>query len=249
MKKNNFRIGTSGWSYADWRGRFYPQEIKSNEFLQYYSRRFNTVEINNSFYRLPTAKNIKHWHELTPDDFIFSCKASRYITHMKRLHETEQAVDNLLAIFSSFQKKLGPILFQFPPSWRLNSPLLKKFAASLSKDFDYVLEFRNTSWFCPEIYDLLNSHQIALCFYDYKGYQSPEIITAPFVYLRLHGPKKSAYEGSYSTPKLAEYAQKIASWKNQGKRIYCYFDNDKKSCAPINADCLISLNSKIAKPG
>ncbi|NSL17086.1 DUF72 domain-containing protein [Tatlockia micdadei] len=238
MEKNGLFIGTSGWSYADWKGLFYPNNLRMDELLHFYAGNFNTVELNNSFYKLPTVENVKRWYELTPPDFIFSCKANRYITHMKKLQGTEKNVENLLTVLNHFHEKLGPILFQFPPHWHNNYERLNSFIKNLSKQFNYTFEFRDTSWFSQEIYDLLDANQISLCLYDYRGYQSPEMITAKFVYLRLHGPKQEPYTGSYSEQKLTEYAQKIVSWKKEGRSVYCYFDNDIKSCAPRNASCL-----------
>ncbi|WP_347251870.1 DUF72 domain-containing protein [Legionella sp.] len=244
MENKGLFIGTSGWSYADWSGLFYPKEVKADDFLPFYAQHFDTVELNNSFYKLPSVKNVRRWYELTPSNFIFSCKANRYITHMKKLQGIEKSVDSLLTVLNEFREKLGPILFQFPPYWHYNSARLKSFIENLPKNFNYTFEFRDKSWFCQETYDLLHSHQMSLCLYDYRGYQSPEIITGNFVYLRLHGPRKEAYTGSYKAQTLAEYAQKIMKWRKEGKSVYCYFDNDTKSCAPKDA---IHLEEKVSR--
>ncbi|MFW2570804.1 DUF72 domain-containing protein [Legionella sp. 29fVS95] len=238
MQKNKFYIGTSGWSYDGWVGVFYPEKIKPKEVLPYYAKTFDSVELNNSFYQIPKEKNIKTWLELTPENFVFSCKANRYITHIKRLQETNETVEKLLNAFSHFEEKLGPILFQFPPYWPLNIPRLQEFIESLPHKYLYTFEFRHKSWFCPELYDLLNAHQMALCFYDHKNYQTPEIVTASFIYIRMHGPEIEAYKGAYDDYKLAKCAEKIIHWQNDGKAVYCYFDNDEKANAPQDASRL-----------
>ena len=245
MQKNNFNIGTSGWSYAGWLGNFYPEKIKSSLILPYYSSIFNSVELNNSFYQIPQEKNVKIWAEITPNHFVFSCKANRYITHLKKLEDTKQSVEKLLRAFSHFGEKLGPILFQFPPYWPKNIPRLNTFIEYLPKRYLYTFEFRHTSWFCEELYELLQKHQLSLCFYNHKLFRSPEIITGPFIYVRMHGPNEEAYTGAYEEPTLLEYAQKFINWQKDGKAIYCYFDNDEKANAPKDAQRMYNLLNKL----
>ncbi|WED43547.1 DUF72 domain-containing protein [Legionella cardiaca] len=238
MPKNQICIGTSGWVYSGWIGNFYPEKIKQTQTLPYYAEIFNSVELNNSFYQIPKEKNIKKWLELTPKNFIFSCKANRYITHMKKLQDTTDSVARLLDAFSHFEEKLGPILFQFPPYWPIDLPCLQKFIENLPHQYAYTFEFRHKSWFCESLYELLDTHQMALCFYDFKTYQSPQIVTSPFIYIRMHGPNLKPYQGAYEDQTLLEYAKKISDWQNNGKAIYCYFDNDEKCCAPQDAQRL-----------
>ena len=241
MHTSNFNIGTSGWSYEGWLGNFYPEKIKANQILPYYATILKSVELNNSFYRIPLEKNVKIWREITPPDFIFSCKANRYITHLKRLEDTTESVDKLLNAFNNFEEKLGPILFQFPPYWPINIPRLKAFLEYLPKHLLYTFEFRHKSWFCEELYELLHKHQYSLCFYDHKTYRSPEIVTGNFIYVRMHGPNEQAYTGSYDESTLIELAQKFINWHNEGKAIYCYFDNDQKANAPKDAQHMQKL--------
>ncbi|WP_298626859.1 DUF72 domain-containing protein [uncultured Legionella sp.] len=235
MHQNNVHIGTSGWSYDGWLGNFYPEKIKSTLILPFYTKTFDSVELNNSFYQIPKEKNIKNWVESTPSDFMFSCKANRYITHYKKLEDVKETVDKLINAFSHFEEKLGPILFQFPPYWPVDLPCLQKFITELPQKYLYTFEFRHKSWFCEELYELLHAHQMALCFYDHKAYQSPEIVTSQFIYMRMHGPNENAYQGAYEEETLSQYAQQFINWQKEGKAIYCYFDNDEKANAPKDA--------------
>lgn len=241
MKKNLFNIGTSGWSYSGWLGNFYPKAIKSNLILPYYAGILNSVELNNSFYQIPKEKNVINWVEITPPNFIFSCKANRYITHFQKLKESTESVDKLLKAFSKFEEKLGPILFQFPPWWKIELPTLKKFIHHLPKNYLYTFEFRHKSWFCDELYEVLDKNQMSLCFYDHKMYRSPEIVTSSYIYIRMHGPHEQAYKGAYEDSTLIEYADKLINWNKEGKTIYCYFDNDEKVNAPKDAQRLNQL--------
>jgi uncharacterized protein YecE (DUF72 family) len=241
MRAHNFNVGTSGWSYAGWLGNFYPEKIKPKLILPYYATLLNSVELNNSFYQIPQEKNVRIWAEITPPDFIFSCKANRYITHYKRLEDSTESVEKLLKAFSNFEEKLGPILFQFPPYWPINIPRLKSFLEYLPKNLLYTFEFRHKSWFCDELYELLHQYQYSLCFYNHKMYYSPEIVTGPFIYMRMHGPDEEAYTGSYEEETLIEYAHKFINWHQEGKAIYCYFDNDEKANAPKDAQRMQKL--------
>jgi uncharacterized protein YecE (DUF72 family) len=241
MKKHPFNIGTSGWSYAGWLGNFYPEKLKFPLVLPYYANILSTVELNNSFYQIPKEKNVSHWVEITPSDFIFSCKANRYITHYQKLKDCTETVDRLLHVFSNFEEKLGPILFQFPPWWKIDIPTLTEFIHYLPKNYLYTFEFRHNSWFCDETYGLLDKNQMALCFYDHKMVRSPKIVTSSFIYIRMHGPREEAYKGAYEEPTLIEYTEKFINWHKEGKTIYCYFDNDEKANAPKDAQRLNHL--------
>ncbi len=206
--------------------------------LPFYATIFDSVELNNSFYQIPKEHNVKTWKEITPQGFIFSCKANRYITHMRKLRDTQESVERLLKAFSLFEEKLGPVLFQFPPYWPVDLSLFSDFIDKLPQDFRYTFEFRHISWFCEELYALLQQKNMALCFYDFKTFQPPEIIVADFIYIRMHGPKKIPYQGSYDEETLNTYAAKILRWQKENKNVYCYFDNDEKACAPHDAQRL-----------
>lgn len=228
-------IGTSGWHYKHWKGPFYPDDFPEKEFLSFYSDCFNTVEINNSFYKLPNKTTLKQWRRTVGDDFIFSVKASRYITHMKKLKDPQEGLPNFLSVIHSLGNKLGPILFQLPPNWRINIKRLEAFLAKLPDGHCYTFEFRDKSWFDEKIYELLSDYKVAFCIYELSGQISPEMVTSDFVYIRLHGPKAAAYRGSYSKRQLNMWADKFRRWLKEGKEIYCFFDNDQKGFAAKNA--------------
>ena len=232
--KGLIHIGTSGWHYAHWRGPFYPKDLAPKEFLRYYQHQFQTVEINNSFYQLPSEKALIDWRETVPSSFIFAVKGSRYITHMKKLKDPGQSVPPLFERIQLLADRLGPILFQLPPRWHFNAKRLRGFLEALPRDYRYALEFRDTSWLNPEAYHLLRKHGAAFCIYELAGRISPQEVTADFVYIRLHGPG-GAYQGRYDRQTLAGWARAISAWTAQGLTVFCYFDNDEAGYAALNA--------------
>ncbi|GGK64697.1 DUF72 domain-containing protein [Rufibacter glacialis] len=234
QEKGRIHIGTSGWHYNHWKGNFYPPGVTSKQFTDYYVRFFGTVEINNSFYRLPTAQTFAAWRESVPQDFLFAVKASRYITHMKKLIDPQQGLGQLLGNAQALEEKLGPILFQLPPAWRLNLGRFQDFLAALPPYHRYTFEFRDPSWYHPQVYELLRQENHAFCIYDLAGHQSPLEVTADFVYIRLHGPE-GKYDGSYSEAALQTWASHCRHWAQAGKDVYIYFDNDINGHAPVNA--------------
>lgn len=237
MKKKSIPriyIGTSGWSYEHWEKVFYPEGLANKEHLHFYSHYFSIVEINSTFYHLPSEETIKNWAKQTPSHFIFALKASRFITHQKRLIDFKESTTLFFQRIKPLKSKLGPILFQLPPSFKLNYNRLEEFIQFLPKNMRYCFEFRNPSWYTEEVYDLLKKHNIALCFGDLDGILTPLKVTADFIYLRLHGPKK-AYSGSYQKPDLKKWAKKFIEWSQQNKTIYCFFNNDEAAYAVFNA--------------
>jgi len=227
-------IGTSGWSYDHWRGPFYPKQLGSSRMLEYYAQRLGCVEINNSFYHLPAAQTLRHWYDSTPDNFHFAVKASRYITHIKKLREADTTVPALLHRIGTLDDKLGPILFQLPPHWRFNATRLADFLDGLSHDFRYAFEFRDPSWINDETCELLSQHTAAFCIYELDGFLAPQQVTCDFVYVRLHGPG-AAYQGSYDEHTLTVWAGRLSTWARNGLAIHCYFDNDQHGYAINNA--------------
>ena len=159
---NGIHIGTSGWNYDGWKGNFYPEKIAGPRMLEAYGHSFTTVEVNGTFYSLPKSTTVEDWRDKVPDNFGFSVKASRYITHMKKLKDPREPLDNLYEILKAFGGLLGPVLFQLPPSWQMNFGRLKAFLESLSPEYRYAFEFRDESWHCEDIYDLLSQHNAAL---------------------------------------------------------------------------------------
>ena len=230
----SIHIGTSGWHYGHWRGPFYPDDLGPEGFLEFYAARFQTVEINNSFYHLPTESALSTWRDTVPPDFIFAVKGSRFITHMKKLLDPERSLAPFLARVILLNDKLGPILFQLPPRWRFNPDRLAAFLTALPGTCRYTLELRDVSWINDRTLDLLAQHNVAFCIYELDGYLSPQETTADFVYIRLHGPN-GPYQGRYGTRTLAGWAGAISAWSRQGREVFCYFDNDESGFAPQNA--------------
>jgi len=239
MKKKIY-IGTSGFSYAHWQKRFYPTDVKSKDFLKYYEKYFKTVEINNTFYRLPIKKSLLNWQDEVAKDFIFSVKASRFITHIKRLKEPKKHLNLFLNRVKHLKPNLGPILFQLPPNWKVDLKRLDNFLKALDKDYKYAFEFRDRSWIIKDVINLLKKHKVAFCIYDLEGYKTPIEITSNFVYIRLHGPKK-AYSGTYSKNTLQKWAKIIKNFQNDKLDTFCYFNNDENAYAVKNAIDLLKI--------
>jgi len=241
-------IGTSGWYYGHWRGSFYPADLDPDQWLQNYSRHFRTVEINNSFYQLPEHETLARWRDAVSSEFIFAVKASRYITHMKKLLDPMEPVNNLMERTGALGDQLGPVLFQLPPHWGRDSERLSSFLDVLPEGHRYAVEFRDPSWFDDEVYQVLQSHGAAFCIYYFGDLASPRMVTADWIYVRFHGPG-GAYHGSYSTELLSGWAGAFATWSAQGKEIYCYFNNDAEGHAPHDAARLQAMIEGQRKEG
>jgi len=228
-------IGTSGWNYKHWKGFFYPKDLSQRNWLAYYVKHFDTVEVNNTFYQLPELTTFDTWRETVPQGFTFALKASRFITHMKKLKDPKTSSEKFFDRSERLEDKLGPILFQLPPRWHLNRERLAEFLEGLPPEYRYVFEFRNESWEANEVYGLLSQYNIGFCIQDFRGRQSPREITADFTYVRLHGPGEIAYAGSYSDAALKKWARQIESWRQELKDVYVYFNNDIGGCAVKDA--------------
>jgi uncharacterized protein YecE (DUF72 family) len=231
---SRINIGTSGWHYDHWKGPFYPRDLRSGKMLPYYAHHFRTVEINNSFYQLPKEGTLEMWRNITPEDFIFSMKASRYITHMKKLKDPSKTLSPFLEAARVLEPKLGPLLFQLPPRWHVNPQRLQEFLNALPRGFRYAFEFRDPSWFQDHVYKILEEHGAAFCIYELEGRISPHEVTSDFVYVRLHGPGR-AYQGQYDAKTLSGWAGEFFTWAGQGREIFCYFDNDQAGYAAQDA--------------
>ena len=236
-------IGTSGWHYKHWIGSFYPERLPAPRMFEHYQRFFDTVELNNSFYRLPTLEAFAAWRDAAPPDFCFAVKGSRFLTHNKKLKEPEQAIQNLLPRAEVLGHKLGPILFQLPPKWKVNVERLETFLQALPPRHHYAVEFREMSWNTSAVYETLRRYNAAHCIYELAGYHSPFTVTADFAYVRLHGPGEK-YQGCYTSDTLREWAERIAAWKRELKAVYVYFDNDQCAYAARNA---LELKELLAK--
>jgi len=234
------RIGTSGWHYRHWVGPVYPRGTRPGEFLRLYAQRFATAEINRTFYSLPDTAVLAGWRDTTPSGFVFAVKASRYLTHMKKLREPAEALARLFAATDGLGAKLGPVLFQLPPRWRADPARLDDFCAALPAGRRYAFECRDESWWDDLVYETLARHGAAWCVYDLAGRRAPPIVTADFVYVWLHGPH-DAYRGGYSAQSLTAWARRVAAWRDAGRDVYCYFDNDEAGHAVADAARLIRL--------
>jgi uncharacterized protein YecE (DUF72 family) len=228
-------IGTSGWHYKHWLGNFYPPGTTGAEMFDWYARHFDTVEINNSFYQLPSAKTFDAWRESSPRTFCLAVKASRFTTHMKKLKDPKSSSEKFFLVAERLEEKLGPILFQLPPRWKLNMERLAEFLEALPPEHKYVFEFREESWLVKPVFELLRKYNAAHCIHDFAEMKIPHEITADFSYVRFHGPTSAKYWGWYSTQELQAWARRIESWRDQLKAVYVYFNNDPEGAAVKNA--------------
>ena len=243
--KGKIHIGTSGWHYPHWKKLFYPDDIGKDEWLRYYAGKLSCVEINNTFYKLPAAETLRSWSSHTPADFVFAVKAWRVITHRKKLKNCKDTVDTLLELSATLKDKLGPVLFQLPPHWYCNAQRLREFLGLLPEDYRYTFELRDPDWHNDEIYALLIEHNVAFCIFELGDVRSPQVCTADFVYIRLHGPQ-GPYAGSYSARALRRWAEKLSGWQAQGKDVFIFFDNDEAAYAVKNALLLDKLLKDIS---
>jgi len=232
-------IGTSGWNYKHWwNGEFYPSAMRPPEWLKFFSEHFATVEINSSFYRLPSETAFQTWRNQVPPDFVFAVKASRFLTHIKRLKDPEQPLDLFFSRAKYLRNQLGPVLFQLPPRFKLNLERLEIFLTALRADrtgkkAPCVIEVRDATWLVPSVFDMLRAHRVALCFADWHDTHVTEPITADFVYVRRHyGP---AAGGNYPKEHLNRDIEQIRVWLREGLDVYVYFNNDAGGHAIRNA--------------
>lgn len=235
------RVGTSGWHYKSWHGPFYPETLKIKDFLSYYGEQFDTAEINNSFYRLPTEQAVQTWRDSVPGGFLFAWKVSRFITHMKKLKDVAESIDLVFGRMAGLGDAFGPALFQLPPQLRANEETRERVARCLSlvpRSQRIAFEFRHPSWYDEATFRILRDHNAALCISDHADAPAPWLTTAGFVYVRAHGTN-GRYAGSYSGETLQDWSRRIADWRQEGRSVYVYFDNDIKSAAPGDARTLL----------
>ncbi len=207
--------------------------------LAWYGWHFSTVEINNTFYRLPTEDALLTWRQNAPPGFTFSVKASQFITHLKRLREPHDPIELFLSRVDLLGDRLGPILFQLPPNWPLNFERLEQFLPALPAKHRYAFEFRDQSWYTAQTYELLRRHNVALCLHDWRGMSWPMELTADFTYIRLHGPT-GTYQGNYTSGMLRTWAKRIQQWQKLAG-VFVYFNNDQGGFAIKNAKSLERL--------
>jgi uncharacterized protein YecE (DUF72 family) len=240
--KGHILIGTSGWSYRSWRGPFFPETLPARLHLQHYAEHFRTTELNGVFYRTPTEEAVRGWAAHTPENFVFAWKASKFITHWKRLNDSSR---NSLTLMESrlklLRSKAGPVLFQLPPHFRKDRERLASFFKLLKARRKYAFEFRHPSWYEDDILDLLRDSGIALCISDHHDAPSPWIATADHLYVRGHGPG-GRYRGRYPLQTLKLWRRRLRTMMGDAKAAYVYFDNDQKSAAPADA---LSLKAQL----
>lgn len=225
-------IGTSGWNYDHWRGAFYPEGLARTGWLRHYARTFAAIEVNATFYRAMRESTFEKWRSSTPDGFVWAVKASRLITHIRRLRDAEEPLALFLDSLAPLREKLGPVLFQLPPSLAFDAGLVTSFVRLLPEGARYAVEARHESWISDEALETLKERNIAWCISDTAGrYPYWETVSADFAYLRLHGSKR-LYASCYTEDELVAWAEKIRSYRAD---TYVFFDNDSMAYAPMNA--------------
>ena len=245
MRVGRARVGCSGWQYKHWRGEFYPPDLPQTQWFEYYAARFDTVEVNNSFYRLPERSTFASWARRAPTGFEFAVKASRFLTHMKKLRDPEEPLDRLFTRMRGLGGNLGPVLYQLPPNFRLDLQRLTAFLRLLPRRVKHVVEFRETSWYAPEVYDLLDRARVTLCLHDMPGSTTERMRVGPFVYVRFHG-SGARYGGGYPDAHLANWAEWLQEQRRAGADVYAYFNNDIGGHAPRDAVTLRRLVEKVS---
>lgn len=237
MSKGRIFLGTSGYSYQDWKGVFYPKDVKPNEWLEYYAKFFGTVELNVTFYRLPKTSVFSGWYKRTPKNFRFAVKGSRFITHIKKLKSCNGPLKLFFSRIKALKEKLGVVLWQLPPSFKADSKRLQSFLKSLKKykHTRHVFEFRNETWFREDIFRILRNGGVSLCSADWPTFCNDIHIMADFLYLRRHGQGAKLYDGCYTKRQLEKDAKIIKKYLKEKKDVYIYFNNDMHGYAVKNA--------------
>ena len=230
------RIGTSGWEYRHWRGGFYPASLPRDRWLDFYAERFDTVELNNPFYRLPEAETFETWGQRVPPAFQYAVKASRYLTHMKRLRDPDEPLTRFWSRAKRLGIRLGPVLYQLPPRWRPNHERLRAFLAAVPRAAQ-AIEFRDRRWYRAPTLELLNDSGVSLCLHDMAGSETRPRPVGPLVYVRFHGAG-TRYGGRYPGQRLGAWADRIVDWSDRGLPVWVYFNNDIGGHAPVDAERL-----------
>jgi uncharacterized protein YecE (DUF72 family) len=240
---HRYWVGTSGWVYPHWRGPFYPEGLPGSRWLDFYAARFSTVEINSSFYRLPKEKTFAGWGRKVPDDFRYAVKASRFITHIRRLKDCGEPVETFLGRARAMGENLGPVLYQMPPNFHRNEgneAVLVDFLSALPQDLRHVFEFRHDSWLNSEVFALLRLHNVGFCAYHMVDRQTPMEATTDFAYMRFHG-SDTLYGGCYDEAELRDWAGRLRALPDDVEDVYVYFNNDALAFAVRNARELTRL--------
>jgi len=228
------RVGCSGWEYKHWRGDFYPLDVPKTRWFEYYAARFDTVEINNTFYRLPEQSTFAAWAARAPSAFTFAIKASRFLTHMKKLKDPEEPLDRLFTRMRPMKKHLGPVLYQLPPGWKVDRERLEHFLQALPSGIRHVLEFRDPTWYADDVKAMMARHRVSLCLHDMRGSATARERVGPAVYVRFHGAS-GHYSGGYPDDRLRAWADWLNKQRVEGADVYAYFNNDVGGHAPRDA--------------
>lgn len=239
------RVGCCGWQYTGWRGVFYPEELPVDRWLEFYAQSFDTVEINNTFYRMPSPAAVERWKAVAPPGFLFAVKANRLFTHRKKLHQVDRSLRDFLRTISGLGEHLGPILYQLPPRWHCHLERLVAFLRQLPTGYVHAFEFRHPSWFAPVVRQLLAEHKAAFVVHDFPGLRVPRVSTGAAVYVRFHGPQPG-YSGRYSQARLRRWARWLRSRARAGEPCFVYFNNDVEAAAVHDARYLRQLVSRVA---
>jgi uncharacterized protein YecE (DUF72 family) len=237
------RIGCSGWVYPHWRGRFYPEKLAAKNWFAFYAEHFDTVEINNSFYRLPKAETFDAWREQAPDDFRYAVKANRFLTQAKKLKDCAEPLERMMTPFRHLAPALGPILYQLPPRFRVNLDRLERFLELVPKDVTNAFEFRDPSWYVDPVFALLERHGASFCAHDMPGLPSPRLAIGQAAYVRLHG-SEGKYWGRYADEQLLDWADWLVDQTRAGRDAWIYFNNDIDAHAIQDA---LTLKAMIAQ--
>ena len=237
---NRIRIGCSGWNYRHWRERFYPAGLPQRRWFEFYAEHFDTVEINNSFYRLPKPETFEAWRAQAPPGFCYAVKANRFLTQAKKLKDCAEPLERMMAPFRELAPALGPILYQLPPSLHLNLERLEQFLELVPRDVVNVFEFRDRSWNVPETFDLLDRHGASFCVHDMRNCPSARIAVGPIAYVRFHGGV-GKYWGRYADPILLDWTDWMVEQARQGRPVWCYFNNDIDGHAIDDAQTLRAM--------
>lgn len=234
------RIGTSGWEYDDWRGRFYPTDLSRDRWLEFYAERFDTVELNASFYRLPGGETFAGWARRVPVGFVFAVKASRYLTHVRRLREPGEPLDRLWSRAGRLGHHLGPVLYQLPPRWLPNVERLDAFLRAVPPDATQAIEIRDRRWYRADVLGAIATSSVSLCLHDMPGSEPPLQPVGPIAYVRFHGAGER-YGGAYSPQRLRAWADRMVGWAEDGRPVWAFFNNDRDGHAVLDADRLRAM--------
>jgi len=235
------RIGTSGWVYPHWRETFYPKGLPQSRWLEHYAERFNTVELNNSFYRQPARATFERWRRAVPDDFVYAVKLNRFLTHLKRLNVDRALVARSYDTMAGLGPKAAVVLVQLPARFRFDAERATRFFSVVApRRRRHALEPRDASWLTDEAIAVLRARRVALCIIDTPNWPTRGAVTADFVYLRFHGQTR-LYGSSYDDEALRAWAERIRAWRDTGLDVYAYFNNDERAYAPRDASRLREL--------